>query len=191
MSFGCGHGVLSIVAFLPLAGSILLSLGAAVAPDRAEVSDEEAEEEGPTRPKPKRKPAAANGEAARSKKARREKADGAPAKPNGFTREHNVTPELAAWLDRASISRPDLTKFFWAYVKERGLQARSPFLRGFFSPCIGHLCLLANVKERCLQARSPYLQGFLLPCIDHLRILPCLGSAACRWKVSLLSCGDP
>lgn len=159
---GCGHGVLSGVAFLPLAGSTLLGSGAAVPPDRVEVSDEEAAEEGPARPKPKRKPAAANGEAARPKKARREKADGAPAKPNGFTREHHVTPELAAWLDRASISRPELTKFFWAYVKERGLQARSPFLRGVCSPCI-----------------------------DDLRMLPCLGGAACRRKMSLLSCGDP
>ena len=128
---GCGHGVLPVVALLPLAGSILLSLGAAAAPDRAEVSDEEAAEEGPARPKPKRKPAAANGEAARPKKARRERADGAPANPNGFTRKNAVTPELAAWLGRASISRPDLTKFFWAYVKERGLQARSSFLREF------------------------------------------------------------
>lgn len=30
-----------------------------------------------------------------------------------------VTPELAEWVGRDSISRSDLTKFFWQYVKEK------------------------------------------------------------------------
>ena len=91
--------------------------------DRDDGSNDEGEA-----PKPKRKPAA-SGEAAKAKKARRESEGGAPAKPTGFTREHVVTPELAAWLDRKTVSRPELTRFFWAYIKERGLQVRSGHLQ--------------------------------------------------------------
>lgn len=58
-----------------------------------------------------------------------------------------VTPELAAWLDRKTVSRPELTRFFWAYIKERGLQVRS-----------GHLCFC------CLQARCIGL----VPDVPHL-----------------------
>ena len=88
--------------------------------DREDGSNDEGEERAP---KLKRRPAA-NGEAAKAKKARRE-SEGGVAKPTGFTREHVVSPELAAWLDRKTVSRPDLTRFFWAYIKERGLQVGS------------------------------------------------------------------
>jgi hypothetical protein len=93
------------------------------APDRDDADDEDGD--AAATPKPKR--AAANGESgAKPRKKRRESADGTPAKPNGFTRELNVTPELSAWLERKTVSRPELTRRFWAYIKERGLQARAP-----------------------------------------------------------------
>lgn len=37
----------------------------------------------------------------------------------------SVSPELAAWCGKSAISRPEVSKFFFAYIKENGLQVRS------------------------------------------------------------------
>lgn len=33
-----------------------------------------------------------------------------------------LSPQLAAWVGKETASRPEITKHFWAYCKERGLQ---------------------------------------------------------------------
>lgn len=43
-------------------------------------------------------------------------------KSNGFTKQLKVSPEMADWIGRPEISRPELTSFFWSYIKENGLQ---------------------------------------------------------------------
>jgi upstream activation factor subunit UAF30 len=48
--------------------------------------------------------------------------DGAPAKPNGFTKPVKLAPDLAAWMGSETASRPEITKKVWAYIKERNLQ---------------------------------------------------------------------
>ena len=55
------------------------------------------------------------------KKSKRDDADAALPKrssTNAFTRQLEVSDELSEWLGGAkSISRPELTRFFWSYVK--------------------------------------------------------------------------
>ncbi|KXZ54052.1 hypothetical protein GPECTOR_5g160 [Gonium pectorale] len=43
-------------------------------------------------------------------------------KPNGFTKQLRLTPEMAEWTARETMSRPELTAFFWSYVKQHNLQ---------------------------------------------------------------------
>jgi chromatin remodeling complex protein RSC6 len=35
-----------------------------------------------------------------------------------------LTDELASWVGKPTASRPEITKFFWAYCKDNGLQVR-------------------------------------------------------------------
>lgn len=38
-----------------------------------------------------------------------------------------LSEEMAAWIGKPAASRPEITKFFWAYCKERGLQVGAAF----------------------------------------------------------------
>ena len=49
---------------------------------------------------------------------------------------------MAAWIGKPTASRPEVTKFFWAYCKERGLQVQ-PFQRG--AVCYGVVVLACMV----------------------------------------------
>lgn len=42
--------------------------------------------------------------------------------PSRFPGMCRLSPELAAWLGKETASRPEVTKAFWAYCKEHGLQ---------------------------------------------------------------------
>lgn len=79
--------------------------------DDSEEDDDDEEEgsdfEAPKKKKAKRKPKQ-NGEGERS--------------ANGFTKKYPVSKELEAWIGKPEVSRPELTSFFWQYVKEHGLQ---------------------------------------------------------------------
>lgn len=35
-----------------------------------------------------------------------------------------ASPELAAWIGKDNVSRPEITKFFWEYVKENEVRFR-------------------------------------------------------------------
>ncbi|GFR46711.1 hypothetical protein Agub_g8332 [Astrephomene gubernaculifera] len=48
--------------------------------------------------------------------------EGEAKKPNNFTKPVRLSAEAAAWCKQESMPRHELTKFFWEYVKERGLQ---------------------------------------------------------------------
>eukprot|EP00210_Caulerpa_lentillifera_P004851 g4632.t1 len=99
------------------------------APDDAEdeeheVEDEVEEEDQPkpkTRARSKRR--AAQKASSVTKKTKKEKED-RPKKTgaSGFSKPVKVSTELADFIGRDQISRPDLTKFMWAYFKEKGLQ---------------------------------------------------------------------
>lgn len=58
-----------------------------------------------------------------TKKPKKEKED-RPKKSgaSGFSKPVKVSTELADFLGQEEISRPELTKFMWAYFKEKGLQ---------------------------------------------------------------------
>ncbi|PNW87331.1 hypothetical protein CHLRE_02g118250v5 [Chlamydomonas reinhardtii] len=43
-------------------------------------------------------------------------------KKNAFTKPVRLSPELAALTGKESMGRPEVTSFFWAYVKEKGLK---------------------------------------------------------------------
>lgn len=63
-------------------------------------------------------------EAPKKKKAKRkpkQSGDGERS-ANGFTKKYPVSKELEAWIGKSEVSRPELTSFFWQYVKDRGLQ---------------------------------------------------------------------
>ena len=63
-------------------------------------------------------------EAKKRKKAKKEADPDAPPRKSGFTKELKCSQELADWLGQPSISRGGLTKFFWAYIKDKGLLVR-------------------------------------------------------------------
>lgn len=49
--------------------------------------------------------------------------NGEPKKRGGgLAKELSVTPELAEWIGKDTISRQELTSFFWKYVKEKELK---------------------------------------------------------------------
>eukprot|EP00884_Botryococcus_braunii_P020010 jgi/Botrbrau1/6693/Bobra.0202s0031.1 len=48
--------------------------------------------------------------------------DGERSANGGFKKKLPVSKELEAWIGKSEISRPELTSFFWQYVKEHGLQ---------------------------------------------------------------------
>jgi len=49
--------------------------------------------------------------------------NGEPKKrASNFSKELRASPELAAWIGKDNVSRPEITKFFWEYVKENELQ---------------------------------------------------------------------
>jgi len=54
-------------------------------------------------------------------KKKEEKATSSPTK-SGFSKPIKVSEELADFIGQSEISRPQLTKFMWAYFKEKGLQ---------------------------------------------------------------------
>lgn len=56
-----------------------------------------------------------------TKKKNETKSDGKPAL-TGFTKPVNLSPELQAFIGAEACSRPDITKKFWAYIKEKELQ---------------------------------------------------------------------
>ncbi|PRW60595.1 Upstream activation factor subunit spp27 [Chlorella sorokiniana] len=86
--------------------------------DDEEEGEEESEGEAPA-PKKRR----ASSGAARSSGGRRSSsAAGGERKPGGFQKECQLSEEMAAWIGKPAASRPEITKFFWAYCKERELQ---------------------------------------------------------------------
>ena len=91
-----------------------MSLWSADAPaEAADGGDEGAKEK---KPKAKRKSEGGGEKAA--KRSRALKVDGTAKKPSPFTRPLKVSPELSEWLGgQTEISRPELTKRFWAYAK--------------------------------------------------------------------------
>ena len=95
------------------------------------VQGAEADEEGvaspkKATPKPKRKAEASADKPAKKSKSSTTDPDAAK-KPNAFTRPLRVSPELAEWLGgQTSISRPQLTKYFWAYAKVGNMIAPLP-----------------------------------------------------------------
>jgi len=48
-------------------------------------------------------------------------ADGKPA-VTGFTKPVNLSPELQTFIGKETCSRPEISKIFWAYIKENKLQ---------------------------------------------------------------------
>lgn len=78
-------------------------------------------------PKPKRRAEASADKP--TKKSKSSSADpDAAKKPNAFTRPLKVSPELSEWLGgQTSISRPQLTKHFWAYAKVGNMIVPSPW----------------------------------------------------------------
>jgi chromatin remodeling complex protein RSC6 len=72
-------------------------------------------------PKKRKADASANETAPKKRKAPKKKAEtdpDAPKKPSALSRPLLVTPEMSRWLGGATqISRPELTKKFWAYAK--------------------------------------------------------------------------
>lgn len=44
------------------------------------------------------------------------------AKGSGFTKELEISSELAAIVGKGPMSRPQITKKLWAYIKKNGLQ---------------------------------------------------------------------
>jgi upstream activation factor subunit UAF30 len=91
--------------------------------EEEEEADEEEEEAPPAKQAKRasgaRKPAAP---AKRASGKRKPAADGAPPKPNGFTKPLRLSEEMAAWVGKPEASRPEITKHLWSYVKERELQ---------------------------------------------------------------------
>lgn len=50
----------------------------------------------------------------------------AKRKPNAaFLAAHTVSPELAAIVDSKPLSRPDIVKKIWDYIKKNGLQDKA------------------------------------------------------------------
>ncbi|GAB4822507.1 hypothetical protein N2152v2_009553 [Parachlorella kessleri] len=98
--------------------------------DRDPVSDEEGEEGGSEeasdgeedeeerQPRKRTKAAAAAPRA----KPRKKDAAGGERKLGGFQKPVRVSDALAAWCGKTEISRPELTKFFYAYVNEHDLK---------------------------------------------------------------------
>lgn len=105
-----------------------------MASDGAESNDDESED-GEGKPRPKRrsdKPAAEKP----AKKAKATKLDGSAKKPSAFTRPLRVSPELSEWLGgQTEISRPELTKRFWAYAKV--MDVRGNFLTRILAASLG------------------------------------------------------
>ena len=54
-------------------------------------------------------------------KKNRPASDGKPAL-NGFTKPVQISPEMQAFVGKETCSRPEITKKFWSYIKENGLQ---------------------------------------------------------------------
>lgn len=73
------------------------------------------------RTRPKRK--AAEKSVVVLKKAKKESEEKSKkAGQTGFSKPVKVSEELADFIGQNEISRPQLTKFMWAYFKEKGLQ---------------------------------------------------------------------
>ncbi|EFN60104.1 hypothetical protein CHLNCDRAFT_49597 [Chlorella variabilis] len=87
--------------------------------EEGEDDDDEEEEERPPAKKARKAPAP---RAASRKRGSSAGEEGRERKPNGFTKECTLSAEMAAWIGKPTASRPEITKFFWAYCKERGLQ---------------------------------------------------------------------
>jgi hypothetical protein len=83
--------------------------------DAAVAAGSDSDEE-PRQSKPK---AASKPAAKRAKKS--EDGGGKKGGGGGYTKPVKVTPELAALVGTDSISRPELTKFFWGYFREHNL----------------------------------------------------------------------
>jgi upstream activation factor subunit UAF30 len=96
--------------------------------DSSEDDDEGSDEERPAKKpvaaakKKKAAPAPRQAKKPAGSSTRGVKKDGAPAKPNGFTKPVKLAPDLAAWMGSETASRPEITKKVWAYIKERNLQ---------------------------------------------------------------------
>lgn len=91
---------------------IASDLGSVEGDEDEEEEEEEEEEVKPKRAPQKRKAAAGNAE----------KGEKSPGKPNGFTKQLHLAPEMASWIGKETASRPEITKQFWRYVKEQNLQ---------------------------------------------------------------------
>lgn len=61
-----------------------------------------------------------------------------------------LSEEMAAWIGKPAASRPEITKFFWAYCKERGLQVGGGVdLQGVISSTAGCSCGLGASSAAC------------------------------------------
>ncbi|KAG2425696.1 hypothetical protein HXX76_013538 [Chlamydomonas incerta] len=64
---------------------------------------------------------AAKADKEKPKKAKTEM-DEEKRKKNAFTKPVRLSPELAALTGKEAMGRPEVTSFFWAYIKEKGLK---------------------------------------------------------------------
>ncbi|KAL4549609.1 hypothetical protein Ndes2526B_g04612 [Nannochloris sp. 'desiccata'] len=91
-----------------------------------ESEDDEGSDVGHEKPKAAKKkkvvPAPRNPKKPAGSSTRGVNKNGAPAKPNGFTKPVKLAPDLAAWMGSETASRPEITKKVWAYIKQRNLQ---------------------------------------------------------------------
>ena len=57
-----------------------------------------------------------------TKKVKKEREEKGKKSGSGFSKPVKVSEELADFIGQDEISRPQLTKFMWAYFKSNGLQ---------------------------------------------------------------------
>jgi hypothetical protein len=94
---------------------------------RDDSSDDDGSGDDEERPQKKKAP---------KKRKKAEKGEGGSA-PNGFTKAFPVSEKMAAWLGKSEISRPELTSFFWKYIKDNGLQVRPWGILGQYCLAMG------------------------------------------------------
>lgn len=115
--------------------------------DEEEGDEDSDDDDGEEQEKKPKKKATARSPAKRSK--RSSSGDSGGTKLNGFTKPVAMTPDLAAFMGTETASRPQITKKFWAYVKENGLQ--DPENKQFI---IADEALLALTGEKRFQGFS-------------------------------------
>lgn len=91
-------------------------------------------------------------------------------KKNAFTKPVRLSPELAALTGKESMGRPEVTSFFWAYVKEKGLKVRWGQLLEAASSCwavagAAHVVLRPAGRARAVMHRVLHCCATEFPCL--------------------------